>query len=396
MAAIDKLLLYCHCANAKILPQSVRDEALRKFCESGVEFLAVSDLCGLCSQKGLDLSAKVSNVRAFACHPRAIKWLLSNIGIQVDEKNDCFDLRSNTVLEFKNRFDAVLQNKASSAENSESANKAVAIPEEHNINYNGVKLLKFKDSDRFSIIKSLLEAGFSVYISGNGKRDCFLFENFSKETMEVILDKIANPGASKCDRGNCITVGSENLNEILDLLKSNQQQARWYPWFPVVDFERCTNCMQCLSFCLFGVFGTDEEGNLRILSPENCKTNCPACARVCPEGAIIFPKHQSDSINGGTSEMISQFSQNIDLSLLLSGDVYDTLRKRSQQTKERFSPEKNKEIAYEERRRCMREFAGIVPPEVLKTLPGKEELQKRAQEASEKARRALDKKNLEK
>src|SRR5688500_4682343 len=29
--------------------------------------------------------------------------------------------------------------------------------------------------------------------------------------------------------------------------------ATWKPWFPVIDYSRCTNCMQCLSFCLFDV-----------------------------------------------------------------------------------------------------------------------------------------------
>ncbi|MEM9803556.1 MAG: hypothetical protein AAGA20_24785, partial [Planctomycetota bacterium] len=28
----------------------------------------------------------------------------------------------------------------------------------------------------------------------------------------------------------------------------------WTPWFPVIDYDRCTNCMQCLSFCLFDVY----------------------------------------------------------------------------------------------------------------------------------------------
>lgn len=32
---------------------------------------------------------------------------------------------------------------------------------------------------------------------------------------------------------------------------SESPAPRWKPWFPVIDYSRCTNCMQCLSFCLF-------------------------------------------------------------------------------------------------------------------------------------------------
>src|SRR5262245_26837729 len=42
---------------------------------------------------------------------------------------------------------------------------------------------------------------------------------------------------------------------------SNQPAAgtAWKPWFPVIDYSRCTNCMQCLSFCLFDVYGVSTE-----------------------------------------------------------------------------------------------------------------------------------------
>ena len=72
----------------------------------------------------------------------------------------------------------------------------------------------------------------------------------------------------------------------------------WKPWFPVIDYDRCTNCMQCLSFCLFGVYGVDGEKRIEVRNNDNCKTNCPACSRVCPEAAIMFPKYKSGPING--------------------------------------------------------------------------------------------------
>ncbi|MCD6405162.1 MAG: 4Fe-4S binding protein, partial [Planctomycetes bacterium] len=65
----------------------------------------------------------------------------------------------------------------------------------------------------------------------------------------------------------------------------------WVPWFPVIDYDRCINCKQCMNFCLFGTFSLSEDGTVVVSSPSSCKTNCPACGRICPQVAIMFPKY---------------------------------------------------------------------------------------------------------
>lgn len=82
-------------------------------------------------------------------------------------------------------------------------------------------------------------------------------------------------------------------------------------WYPVVDRDRCGNCLDCLNFCLFGVFGVDREGRLFVESPDSCKDGCPACSRVCPEGAIMFPDHANASVAGDPSAPAGQV--NLDL-----------------------------------------------------------------------------------
>ncbi|MFM7845383.1 MAG: ATP-binding protein [Planctomycetota bacterium] len=85
-------------------------------------------------------------------------------------------------------------------------------------------------------------------------------------------------------------------------------------WYPVIDFSRCTNCMECIDFCLFGVYGVDRFETILVEQPDNCRKGCPACSRVCPENAIIFPQHKSPAIAGSAAE--SAGSLKIDLSKL--------------------------------------------------------------------------------
>ncbi len=71
----------------------------------------------------------------------------------------------------------------------------------------------------------------------------------------------------------------------------------WLPWFPVIDSARCTACGQCVEFCLFGVYER-RDGRVHVVRPANCKPHCPACARICPQVAIIFPKHTEPPFEG--------------------------------------------------------------------------------------------------
>lgn len=85
-------------------------------------------------------------------------------------------------------------------------------------------------------------------------------------------------------------------------------------WYPVIDFSRCTNCMECIDFCLFGVYGVDGAETILVEQPDNCRKGCPACSRVCPENAIIFPQHKAPAIAGAETGGSEGFK--IDLSKL--------------------------------------------------------------------------------
>jgi NAD-dependent dihydropyrimidine dehydrogenase PreA subunit len=108
-------------------------------------------------------------------------------------------------------------------------------------------------------------------------------------------------------------------------------QSDWVPWFPVIDYDRCRNCKQCLNFCLFGVYALSAEGRVEVQKPSGCKTNCPACARMCPNKAIIFPKYADAHINGDETpvEIADRGLQIADSSrgdALKSGDILERIR----------------------------------------------------------------------
>lgn len=69
-------------------------------------------------------------------------------------------------------------------------------------------------------------------------------------------------------------------------------------WYPVIDYSRCTNCLECLDFCLFGVYGLLGDERILVENQDNCKKGCPACSRVCPEQAIMFPDYKTPAIAG--------------------------------------------------------------------------------------------------
>ena len=88
-------------------------------------------------------------------------------------------------------------------------------------------------------------------------------------------------------------------------------------WYPVIDYSRCTNCLECLDFCLFGVYGVDPLDRIFVESQDSCKKGCPACSRVCPANAIMFPDYKTPAIAGADTGAIGGLK--IDLSKLFGG-----------------------------------------------------------------------------
>jgi len=258
--------------------------------------------------------------------------------------------------------------------------------------------------DRFTVLTALLERGYGVTcatqeqaVRQSSGTPVLLLGHFGESSPQNFQAESGRAGVRTL---NLAGLAPAQLGDAVNTARDEAQAAthgQWKPWFPVIDYDRCTNCMQCLSFCLFGVYGVDGEKRIQVQNQDNCKTNCPACSRVCPEAAIMFPKYKAGPINGDmvSDADLQKEKMKVDISALLGGDVYAMLRLRSEKAKSRFSKERDSDKALNERQKCLTKLAqmGDIPPEVLMSLPSPEEITRRAEEAAEKARAALAEQN---
>lgn len=125
----------------------------------------------------------------------------------------------------------------------------------------------------------------------------------------------------------------------------------WKPWYPVIDYERCNGCRKCLNFCLFSVYSVEDDGSVVVSASANCKDMCPACARVCPQNAIIFPKHAESPIDGGEGDGSENEKTDI-LEQIQNDDVYSVLSARRKNFQVSLLKKDQLKMAEEERRAC--------------------------------------------
>jgi NAD-dependent dihydropyrimidine dehydrogenase PreA subunit len=128
--------------------------------------------------------------------------------------------------------------------------------------------------------------------SGDTERTVWCFDLRTYERAEQYLAEIGEILASALvPATEAVSALGNGRAEMLD-------EATRPRWYPVIDYSRCTNCLECLNFCLFGVFGLDQNNAILIEQPDACRAGCPACSRICPDGAIMFPQHEDPAVAG--------------------------------------------------------------------------------------------------
>jgi NAD-dependent dihydropyrimidine dehydrogenase PreA subunit len=277
-------IVFCQCAHAQVIPTDVNDDVLRRLNQSGVAFEVVPDLCELAARKDpvLQRLAESDDLRIAACFPRAVTWLFHAAGA---------DLRSEHV--------DLLNMREQSAEEVSAG-----------------------------LIRDLADMG-----APNRTGATELLNIGASDAQPTGRNLSSEPCQCSCTGG--AAEEPVTLNRKLPIAQPNA----WIPWFPVIDYDRCEGCKQCLGFCLFGVFAVGDNDRVEVRNPQNCKTGCPACGRVCSTVAIMFPKYGKRPINGDAvrDDDIKNDTVKVDVSLLVDGDVHARLRQRRQGTRKRFT-----------------------------------------------------------
>jgi Pyruvate/2-oxoacid:ferredoxin oxidoreductase delta subunit len=267
--------------------------------------------------------------------------------------------------------------------------------------YEGSGAIPLETKERAAVMRALLDKGYAVTRTTGASSATFPHDDRSLLVLGAFEDQV--PPQLEDMQGK-VDIQSRDITgldaaSVLALVEKTRgskpmnQPGTWKPWFPVIDYSRCTNCMQCLSFCLFDVYGVSGEGKIQVQNNDNCKTNCPACSRVCPEVAIMFPKYQAGPINGDevSDSDLSREKMKVDISSLLGGDIYAALKTRSEAAKSRFSKERSPDKALDERKKCLTKMVtdGFIPADVLAALPSPDEIMRKADDAKAKAQAAL-------
>ena len=141
------------------------------------------------------------------------------------------------------------------------------------------------------------------------------FTGFLEQDIDHLLEEIRNFSGTE--------INADSPEEI-------KTTSDWPAWYPLIDYSRCSSCGQCADFCLFGVF-EKKDNKVLVVNPQGCKNNCPACARICPETAIVFPKYEHGGAIAGDeaiNEMDELQRQQKDIDEILGSEIYQALEKR--------------------------------------------------------------------
>ena len=138
----------------------------------------------------------------------------------------------------------------------------------------------------------------------------FFLVPLARRAVKCILNRLQIPYTGVFETKDAVQMpnGRENGGHVEQLSESPVPR-----WYPVIDDSKCTACLECVNFCLFGVYAIAADSRPLVDQPNACRDGCPACARVCPGNAIMFPLYEDRIIAGYEQPPADDLNNLIDL-----------------------------------------------------------------------------------
>lgn len=324
-------IIYSPGARMGEAPTETACEIIAALAASEAAFEVVPDICELAARRDPAMRrwTAATDLRIAGLPRRAVKWLFHAAGQTLPENAEVLDTKTTAADEVARRLLAESENAGADCESccrpdAEQPAEAMTV-----VVYEGPRAKAMTPQRRAEIMVAAVAAGYRVVRPAQGEglpasdtSAMAIVGDF--ETGKTPADLVDIAGAVCIDASGKCACGTVSAVDEARAAMDLPRPGTWVPWFPVVDFDRCTGCLQCANFCLFGVYSADE--GLRVANPSACKINCPACARMCPQKAIIFPYYPTGPING--QDVPEQAEDQQSLKEALQGDVYQVLRNR--------------------------------------------------------------------
>jgi len=315
------------------------DEVVSALSAGDGPFEALWDLCELAAggDPAICRWAASDDLRVVGLPRRAVKWLFHAAGAALPESAEVLDPEATAGEEIISRLAAATRCSPSPDPSghplpSPSRERGCQPPPAEAMTvvlYEGPGAAAMPAERLAELVCAAVAAGYRVIRPGRGRRE-FPIDTSAAAVVGEFNGNGESAGPTRDGRDVCIDASGKCPCGVMEAVAQARERAnlprpaQWVPWFPVIDYDRCVGCNQCANFCLFGVYTTD--GGLRVIHPAGCKTNCPACARMCPKSAILFPYYPTGPING--REAPADAPAQVDLKEALKGDVYQVLRNR--------------------------------------------------------------------
>jgi NAD-dependent dihydropyrimidine dehydrogenase PreA subunit len=132
----------------------------------------------------------------------------------------------------------------------------------------------------------------------------------SERSVKSLLDYLHIPYADIFETEDAVQIPDGGISDGQVESLTETPKPRWYP---VIDDAQCTACLECVNYCLFGVYAIGHDSRPVVDQPDACRDGCPACARVCPSKAIMFPLYEDRVIAGYEKNSADELSNLIDL-----------------------------------------------------------------------------------